>query len=384
MPKVRTRKRSKALEQGVKRSDRVMVAAMSSIILVTLTVWIALKDEAVKYILYTLPLTLTAVYLVIEQGRIKLHRPAIGALVLYLGCAAASMAVSSSYGFYAIRDVAIIAGYLFLFILWFRAPISAADLALFVLSAGMIVEALTEGFGEQVNLFGSQGILESTLAFSIGLVVVYYLHFRLWNRAILAAIVLFLAFKRITFVAVVLAVGFDLVILPFVRRQLARTIAFAGVFVLSVVALFSAQIFEIVAVALKIENTSANSISLGRYELAVMLWDTLMGRSLPTWLFGAGPGSADAFVTAKSSITNPHNDWLKILYDYGAVGFFAFHAILYRTFFEHRFGLLLYLYSAVVMMTDNILIYMFYHPFVLLMLSAARQDPHRAPSQAPS
>jgi O-Antigen ligase len=373
----RRTKRMRGFDQGITRSDRIMAAAMSATIFVTLAIWIALKEEAVKYILYTLPFTLTAIYLTIEQGRIKLHRPGVVALALYLVCAAASMVVSSSYGFFAIRDVAIIAGYLFLFVLWFRAPAAAADLALYALTAGMLVEAFTEGLGEDINLFGSQGILESTLAFPLGVVLLYYVHFRQWGRALLAAIVLFLAFKRITFVGVVLAVGFDLVISGWWRRRAARLAALAAVFALSVLALFSAQLFESMTAALNVQNTSANSISLGRYELAVQLWDALTARPLSMWLFGSGPGAADAFVSSISAINNPHNDWLKILFDYGGIGFLAFHAILYRIFFEHRLGLMLYIYSAVVMMTDNILIYMFYHPFVLLMLSAARREPQR-------
>ena len=284
------------------------------------------------------------------------------------------MGINRWFDFFAIRDLAIITSYLFLFVLWFRASSTLADLSLLVLTISMIVEATTEGVGEEINLFGSQGILESTLAFPIGVVTLYFLHHRQWGRALLAGIVLFLAFKRITFAAILVAIAFDFAMTRFGFKERMRSVAFLAVFALSLVALFSAQIFEYAAMSLNIQNTSANSISLGRYEVAVRIWSELIYRSASEWLIGSGPGSVDAYVTAKSELNNPHNDWLKIAYDYGAIGFLVVHAILYRVFNEHRLGLMLYIYTAIVMMTDNIFIYLFYHPFVVLMISAGRRE----------
>lgn len=44
--------------------------------------------------------------------------------------------------------------------------------------------------------------------------------------------------------------------------------------------------------------------------------------------------------------------------------------VVMTTLAQHRVGIMLYLYAATVMMTDNILIYMFYHPFVMLLIAA--------------
>jgi hypothetical protein len=373
-------RRSNVLDRGVLRSDRVMSAAMSSMILVTLVVWIALKEGLAKYVLYSIPFSLTLIYLVVTHGRVKLNRPGVIALGLYLMCAVTSMVANSWYGFHALRDVAIIAGYLYLYALWFRMPASVADFSMFALAVCMLVEAATEGFGEEINIFGSQGILESTLAFPIGAVTLYYLHMRQWGRALIALIWLFLAFKRITFLAVPLAVGFDIVISRYLSLDRARRLALGIVVALSIISLFSTQIFEYIAETLKISNTSANSISLGRYEMAKMLWGELRGNSLTQWLVGSGPGSADALLVERTSnvlTSNPHNDWLKILFDYGAFGFVVLHAVIFRVLCEHRLGVMLYLYGAVLMLTDNVFIYMFYHPFVLLMVSAARREPSR-------
>ena len=364
------------LDLGIKQSDRVMAAVMSGLIVVTLSIWIAFKDESAKYILYTLPFTFTVAYLIMRRGRVKLHLPGVVALACYLAISGISMALNSWYDFFAIRDVAIIASYLYLFMLWFRGPAATADYCMFALAVGMLVEAAVEGVGEEVNLFGSQGILESTLAFPIGLVTLYYVHFRQWGRALIAAIWLFLAFKRIAFLAVPMAIGFDLVISGYVRFSVARLLAFAGVIAISIAALFSSQIFEFVAATLQIQNTSANSISLGRYGFASRIWAAQANNPALSWVFGSGPGSADAAV----GVDNPHNDWLKILFDYGIFGFLVIHAILCRLLCEHRLGIMLYIYTATLMVTDNIFIYMFYHPFLLLLVSAARTQPLQAPT----
>ena len=365
---------SQARDAGVTRSERVLTASIAAVICITLIFWISFKEDAAKYVLYSLPFTWSLLYLIARHGRVKIHRPGVEALMLYAALAMLSMALNRWFDFFAVRDVAIIGGYLFLFTLWFRAPSSAADLALLVLTVNMIVEAAVEGVGEEINLFGSQGILESTLAFSIGAILLYYLHKGRWGRAALAGIVLFLAFKRITFAAVPLALGFDLLMRRYGRCDMAGAAAFCMVFLLSVIALFSTQIFEFVSETMNLYNTSANSISLGRYEIAVKIWAELLQKPWSDWILGSGPGSVDAFVTTKSSLNNPHNDWLKILYDYGVLGFLVIHLILFRTLCEHRLGRMLYIYGAFIMMTDNIFIYMFYHPFVLLMICAARRD----------
>ena len=371
---------------GVRRSDRAAAAWMSGIIVVTLTVWSVFKSEAGKYIIYTLPLTLSAAYLYFNDGVVRWYRPAVISLGLYLACALTAMLVNSWYDFLAVRDVAIIGGYLFLFTLWFRAPASTADFCLFVLAVGMVIEAVVDGVGESVDLFGSNGILESTLAFPIGVVMLYYLHSGQRGRAVLAGILLFLAFKRITFVGVVLAAGLDFVLFNrYMPRALARVSAVCLVLTLSMAAVFSSEIFAFVATWLDLPATTANGISLGRHDIATRLWGGLNTRSFVGWLFGAGPGAADAVVIASDAgLQNPHNDWLKVLYDYGIIGFIVVHMVLYRTLTEHRLGLMLYVYGATLMMTDNIFIYMFYHPFVMLMLSAARRAPGEAMQPARS
>jgi hypothetical protein len=105
-----------------------------------------------------------------------------------------------------------------------------------------------------------------------------------------------------------------------------------------------------------------------------MLWNQLKAGQMANWIFGFGPGAADAWVTSYFRLGNPHNDWLKILFDYGTFGFLSLHAILFLTLTRHRLGIMIYLYSATLMMTDNVFIYMFHQVFVAMMMCTGRPE----------
>ena len=143
----------------------------------------------------------------------------------------AAMVANSWFNFYGVRDLVIISGYLLLFVFSFRAPTSLVDVGLATLTVCLIIEAssrlgppvdilgtegiygflgLSTSFG--TGLFGSHGILESTLGFPLGAVFLYYMHGRKWRHALVAAIFMFMAFKRISFIGVAVALGFDTVI----------------------------------------------------------------------------------------------------------------------------------------------------------------------------
>ena len=134
--------RTLGLDFGVNASDRSTAAWMSGVIFVTLTIWTVFLDEAGKYVLYTLPFTLGTIYLYFKNGVIRWNRAGVQSLFLYVSIALISMVLNSSFNFQALREVAIVAGYLLLLTLWFRAPASTADYCLGVLAVGMVVSAL--------------------------------------------------------------------------------------------------------------------------------------------------------------------------------------------------------------------------------------------------
>jgi O-antigen ligase len=157
-------------------------------------------------------------------------------------------------------------------------------------------------------------------------------------------------------------------------RSTRRLLALLIVAALSIAAIFSTQLFETAADNLALQDSDAAGVSVGRYDLAVMLWNQMKAAQTANWIFGFGPGAADSWVTSYFILGNPHNDWLKILFDYGIFGFFCLHAIWFLTLTRHRLGIMIYLYSATLMMTDNVFIYMFHQVFVAMMMCTGRPE----------
>jgi hypothetical protein len=387
----------------VTRADRQMAVWTAGIVLVTLLIWTAASGSGgpaaetteanpLRYVIYSLPLTLGFIYYATFGGaHTRIDVRGALALVIYSTFALTAMVANSWSNFYALRDFAIVSGYLLLFVFWFHAPATIADMALSALGLCMIIEATSrigpdvgsvgaDGIYEFLGLssptetgfFGSHGILESTLGFPLGVVVLHYMHHRKWRHSLIAGVLLLLAFKRITFLGVALAIGLNLLLGRRVSFRTGSLLAVATVVLLSVTAIFSTDIFESVADYFDLQDSSANSVSLGRYDVAVALWDRLDSGSLLNWTLGFGPGSADALVSGDFEL-NPHNDWLKVLFDYGILGFVGVHAVLVLNLVRHRLGIMMYIYTATLMMTDNIFIYMFYFPFVAMVMCVQRQ-----------
>ena len=63
--------------------------------------------------------------------------------------------------------------------------------------------------------------------------------------------------------------------------------------------------------------------------------------------------------------TNPHNDFLKVYFEYGAVGLGGFLTILFVIYGASTATISLLVLNACLMVTDNTLIY-FFHQFVCL------------------
>ena len=222
-----------------------------------------------------------------------------------------------------------------------------------------------------VTLFGPHSLLKSVLGFPLGIYVLHYVHNRRWRLALMAGFLQLLAFKRISFAGVAVALAFDAITRGRTGLRGAKRLAALAAIGFSVTAIFSVLIFQSAADTLQLENSSADAISLGRYDIALMLWSRLDDASVLNWLIGFGAGAADSVLEAAH--LNPHNDWLKILFDYGVIGFLVIHAVFFLIFARHRLGLMIYLYNTVLMMTDNVFIYMYHYPFIALMMCAERE-----------
>jgi O-antigen ligase len=347
------------------------------IIVAMVVAWDYFGDSDSRYIIYALPLLLVAVHLVLYSFRPRLDGGGLMALGLYTVAVIASLAVNPGLDIYAQRNLLIIFGYFVILSLYLRAPAWTADVVLLGIIAGLAIEISRAGIVLNFEVFSSQGMIESSLAFPLGLVLIYYLNERQWGRALIAAIVLVVGSKRIAMAGVLAAVALDVLsyrLSPVARRRL----FFAAVVLCIAAALFSEQVFkELGALA----NIDSNEVSLGRYSFASELWARFSPTGLRHWLFGLGPGSADAWLVHQGILLNPHNDWLKILFEYGIFGLVLLLAAFAALFPRTRFGNKLFLYTAVLMITDNTLIYLYHFAVVFLISRIVPPPAGRAVAQ---
>jgi hypothetical protein len=103
------------------------------------------------------------------------------------------------------------------------------------------------------------------------------------------------------------------------------------------------------------------------------LYASLRDKTFVQFLFGSGPGACDAAMISSSGGTMlTHNDWLRIYYDYGIAGSFVFTACLASLYAFSRVTLVLGCAFAVLMSTDNVLIYLFVQFPIAYMFAAER------------
>jgi hypothetical protein len=353
------------------------------LVTIVVSVWIGSTGSDLKYALYALPGLMMLTCAMAMRWRVSVDRRAILAFIVYAGVAVVAT-LGNPYGSFATRDLLILTGSLLLFVIAVRAPTFVADACLGSLAVASAVVALTRGVGADFNFLASAGLLESPLAFPLGIVFLYFAGTRQWGRAAIAFILFFLAFKRIALAGALAVLAIEFALGLFSRRGIGRVVAVAIVVAASVVSLFLLQIFEFVAILLNNEEFSGNSISLGRSELASILWREIGSSGVTHQLLGFGPGAADNLINETIGESNPHNDWLKIAFDYGAVGFVALHVVLYLIHPPTPLGNRLYIYLAFVMCTDNVLIYVFYYVYLFLILRIAGTSRARSRPASPA
>lgn len=346
---------------------------VSVVVAIVLTIWNVSKlldNGAARLLLYVLPALILLIFAIFLRGRVPLERNGVFGFLIYLLISSLAVIYNSSFGWFSIRDMLIIGGYLSVFIVLFSAPRIAADAVLVFCVIGTISAALFQGISSNFSILNPQGeqLLESVVSFPAGMVMLYYIGQRQWWRGLLAFVLFVLAFKRIAFLGVGCVLGLELAMYFLFRRHVGQIVSTLIVVAISIIALYSVQIFELMATLRNEIGTSGNAVSLGRSDIAVRLWDLIDQAKFGHSLFGFGPGAADEVlhVSADILISNPHNDWLKIVFDYGFIGFVGMHVVLRLIHPNTNLGNTLYIYLTILMTTGNPLIYTYY--FVTLFL----------------
>ncbi|MFA5951935.1 MAG: O-antigen ligase family protein [Hyphomicrobium sp.] len=347
------------------RAERAAAVLGAGIVFITIALWTAFGESAARYVIYSLPITLALPWLLAGGQNAALTHKGLVAMAIYVGLAVTSIWLNGSNQSTQ-RDVWILCSIITLFIISTRSPPWLAGCGLATLAAGLLIEAPIKGVQLSVNLVDSTGILESALAMPLGVLVVYFYWRGQKPMTMVAGLLCFVAFKRIVILAVLGAILLS-VLSDFMRHSERTRFAIAVVVsvLLSVIALNLQLVFGEMQTLAENDDFSANRLSLGRFEIAQTLWQEWAGRELLNTMFGFGPGAADAVIWHRmGSEVLTHNDWLKLLFDYGVAGVVAFHLIFMLLFGTNRLGSMLYVFSSIVMMTDNIILYLYHFVFV--------------------
>ncbi|QNL22931.1 O-antigen ligase family protein [Hyphobacterium sp. CCMP332] len=114
---------------------------------------------------------------------------------------------------------------------------------------------------------------------------------------------------------------------------------------------------------------SLNRFLMGREVFISYLKTHIDQSELLQYLFGYGPGQADVFThdiirpdwgAEKREFVNPHNDILKIRFDYGLIGSLSLFILFYSSYIRTKMGIQIFLYSIPLLLVDNSFIFIYY------------------------
>jgi O-antigen ligase len=116
---------------------------------------------------------------------------------------------------------------------------------------------------------------------------------------------------------------------------------------------------------------------MGREVFITYLKEAIQESDLLNYLFGYGPGQADVYLKEVArpdwgglygSSVNPHNDFLKLKFDYGLIGSLLMFLVFYSAYFKSKMGIMMFLYTIPLFLVDNSFIFIYFW-FIALVLA---------------
>jgi hypothetical protein len=337
---------------------------------------------ALRYLIYALPLFLVAS--TILQGRVSTsNRSAVAFFLAYLVLASISNVAGRGGGEFASHNFIIISLVIISYIPLL--DVSAAQIRFIFLCsliylflaygvAGLedirFLQMLQDGTGSAV-VAGYDSNEGGALVGPLYAVFLYAIGAKL--QFLLALIMSFVGGKRVAVLAIVVGLSSALLfrnVTALKRRRNCFATLWGALAIINLVATNSNSISEYVFRSLNIA-VSYDEVMLGRYAIADEIDRVMDTRPFVESLFGSGPGSADrlAWIVSSGVLTQPHNDWMKILCDYGIAGSIVMTTFMALLFSTSAIAAVIAITVAITMCTDNVLMYLFYHFSVSLMIA---------------
>src|SRR5262245_58885413 len=355
-------------------------------------------NESVKplrYLVYAVPLILAASPLLERIPRC--NKPAEWYLLtyLYLGCIGYITYVSDTDSFW--NDFGIVALVILSFVPAIDVSVRQIRFVFFCTAIYFVAAyALTEHQGIRMLQLLESGIIARAPTGTAydsdtgGLVppmyAVFYYAIGARLEFMLALVMCFVGGKRISLLAMLVGLAAVSVLrrAPALNERRNRFLAlFAALAAINIVGANLPSIVEHGYWAIRPE-AHIEEIMLGRQEIGSTMIEVIESRSWVEWLIGAGPGSANSLagVITNGSVTHPHNDWLKLLFDHGILGSTLITAFMALIFSSSKTGTAIALANAMIMLTDNVAAYLFYQiPIVLMLAFSAPQEAWRSKTE---
>lgn len=214
---------------------------------------------------------------------------------------------------------------------------------------------------------------EYIAGFIFGVFLWYFLLNRQWFFVFICIIVIMLTSKRVTFLGLICStVAYYFIYLNInksnesIKRLILMAVYFALMYIIAInlipIAKFVIYIFNLEGRVTVWELLSA------RDWFIVTLEPEIFDTGFINYFFGHGPGQADFFLQhnlpyEKFGIiekpANPHNDFLKINYDYGFLGIFLFFIFFYFLY-GNGFSVPIFLYVIPILIIDNSLVVLYF------------------------
>ncbi len=246
------------------------------------------------------------------------------------------------------------------------------------LAVQVVLVGASDGLGAIASSFTidialSRSSLESGFSYVFGLLAVWALCARRWRDFTLAFVLAVLTLKRIVIIGIILCAAVQF--LPvWLRMRLLRPgpMLLANALFLFMILSYGSGAYD--ALIVQLTSQSADQLGMGRQALYSHIVADILHQPMRFIFYGKGPGDVYdvlAWVMRDEHKANLHGDTLKVLYEYGAIVLSLFIAALYSS---RRFGVLLVaLYTNILFLTDNTLIYPYYIYFATL-VSACLAD----------
>jgi O-Antigen ligase len=341
---------------------------------------------SLRYLVYAVPPLLVAP-LVLQRAPMS-NKPAVAFLFAYFALASVSYLIGMRGGDFFLRNFIIIALIIVAFIPVVQ--VSAAQIRfVFICSLIYLFLAYWLAGGGSIRLWqilqngtgsASDAGFDDNQGGLLGPLYAVFLHATGAKLQFLLAVGMsLLGGKRVGVLAILVGLGAAALfrkIGVFEQRRNRFVALLAALLIIDLVASNLTSISEDAHERLNI-GVSIEEVMLGRFEIGSEMNRAMSSRPLAESLFGSGAGSADALASIVSDgvLSEPHNDWMKILYDYGIVGSLIIIFFMALVFSISATAAVIAITSAIMMSTDNVLIYLFYQfPVVLMVAYSSLQE----------